>query len=52
MNAVLRDFVGEMKLPIAFDAPIGHVADNMPLLYGADARLTIDSSGASALTFR
>lgn len=51
MYAMLTDFLSDANLPIAFDAPIGHVADNMPLLYGANARLTANISGDSSLTF-
>lgn len=31
-----------LRIPVAFDAPIGHIRDNMPLLHGATATLDVD----------
>lgn len=33
-----------LNIPIAFDAPIGHIRDNMPLLHGSEVVFSVTSS--------
>ena len=51
MEAMIADMTARLPIPIAFNAPVGHIgADNRPLLHGAPATLTVTPAGAT-LTF-
>ncbi len=45
--AMIRDY----DYPVAFDAPIGHVDGNMPVIESVTARLTVSATGKSVLAF-
>lgn len=44
MNRMIAQAVGKVPYPIAFNAPIGHVDGNLPLLHGAEVTLSVTSS--------
>ena len=37
------------RVPVAFDFPVGHVSDNMPMVEGAQATLTVSNQGVTLL---
>lgn len=41
----LREWGLEGKFPVAFNFPVGHVSENMPLLVGSKVELTVDATG-------
>lgn len=41
MYGMLRPLVADLGVPVAFDFPVGHVENNLPLICGATATLTI-----------
>lgn len=41
---MIADMTADLRIPIAFNAPIGHIPANMPLLHGAPATLTVTPS--------
>ena len=41
METMLREMLAPYSFPIAFNAPLGHVNDNMPLVEGAMASLKV-----------
>jgi muramoyltetrapeptide carboxypeptidase len=43
VDAVLRDRLGRLGVPVVAGAPIGHVADNRPVPLGVPARLDADA---------
>ena len=43
METMLREMLAPYSFPIAFNAPLGHVNDNMPLVEGAMASLTVEA---------
>lgn len=48
MEAMIADMTADLNIPIAFNAPIGHIGDdNQPILYNSTARLTVTSSAAT-----
>lgn len=47
MNTMIADMTSDYNYPIVFNAPIGHVPHNTPLLHGAMANLSVDHSGAT-----
>lgn len=48
---IIASTVADYDFPIAFDCPAGHIYDNRTLIFGADAKLEVDSSG-TRLTFK
>lgn len=50
MYHMIRPLVADLGIPVAFDFPVGHVDDNLPLVCGATATLTITPS-ATTLSF-
>lgn len=45
MESMIHDMLKSYKLPVAFNAPIGHVYENIPIIEGACADLTITPEG-------
>lgn len=43
VDAVLRDRLGDLGVPVAAGVPVGHIADNRPLPLGVPARLDADA---------
>ncbi len=44
MHSMIADMLAQCPCPVAFDAPIGHVDHNMPLLSGAPVSLDVNRS--------
>lgn len=44
---MINEALAGIDIPVAFDAPIGHVRDNMPLLHGATATLSTDNNAST-----
>jgi muramoyltetrapeptide carboxypeptidase len=44
MDDMIADMVAEYGFPVSFGAPIGHVDHNVPLIHGAEARLSVNSA--------
>ena len=51
VEQVVMNALDGRRIPVAFNFPVGHITDNMPLVHGADARLKIDSEKSVWLTF-
>lgn len=52
MEAMIAGMTSHATYPVAFDAPIGHIGpDNLPILHGADATLTVTPTTAT-LTYK
>lgn len=51
MFDMIRDMTAEYDYPVAFNAPIGHVDHNIPLIESAQVTLKVDSSGRNSLIF-
>jgi muramoyltetrapeptide carboxypeptidase len=47
VDAVLRELLAALGRPVASGLPCGHGLANVPLLLGASARLSVESSGAT-----
>lgn len=47
INDMITDVLAGIDIPMAFDAPVGHVKNNMPLLHGATATLSVGDDGVS-----
>ncbi len=48
MEAMIAHMTAGLDIPIAFNAPVGHIgADNQPLLHGAEACLRVTPEGAT-----
>lgn len=47
---MVSPLVSGLGIPVAFNAPIGHIPGNMPLLHGAEATLTVTPS-SSQITY-
>lgn len=45
MIAMIRDMLAPYDIPVAFDAPVGHVTHNVPLIEGATVTLDVPSDG-------
>lgn len=41
INDMISPLLCDLDIPIAFNAPIGHIKENMPLLHGAQATLSV-----------
>ncbi len=50
MEAMISSALRGLHIPVAFNAQVGHVECNMPVILGATATLHTDSTG-SRLTF-
>jgi len=48
---MIADMVKPYGYPVCFDFPVGHVANNVPLICGGEVELTIDGKGAQ-LSFK
>lgn len=48
---MIRDMVAPYSYPVAFNAPIGHVDDNIPILEGARVTLKIPHEGPVSLIY-
>lgn len=46
MEQVVLDALKYRKIPVAFDAPIGHIGDNRAVICGKEARLEVSMDGA------
>lgn len=51
MEDMLRDMTSDCNYPIAFNAPIGHVFHNIPLIEGAHVTLKVSPSGSNSIIF-
>lgn len=51
MYDMIRDMTVRYDYPVAFNAPIGHVDHNIPLIESAQVTLKVDSSGRNSLIF-
>lgn len=51
MYDMIRDMVMPYDYPVAFDAPIGHVDHNIPLIESAQVTLKVSPSGRNSLIF-
>lgn len=48
MEAMIADMTSDLRIPVAFNAPVGHIGgENMPLLHGGTATMRVDESGAT-----
>lgn len=46
MYSMISPLVSDLGIPVAFNAPIGHIEENMPLLHGAPYRLAVAPNGS------
>lgn len=51
MESMLRDALAGYDFPVAFNAPIGHVDHNIPLIEGAKVTLKVSPSGRNSIIF-
>ncbi len=51
MFDMIRDMTADYSYPVAFDAPIGHVDHNIPLIESATVTLKVSPSGRNSLIF-
>lgn len=51
MESMIADMVSPYSFPVAFNAPIGHVDHNIPLIESAEVTLNVSSSDKSSLIF-
>lgn len=51
MYDMIRDLTADYDYPVAFNAPIGHVEHNIPLIESAQVTLKVDPSGRNSLIF-
>lgn len=49
MLDMILDMTADLKIPVAYDFPIGHVDHNLPLIESAPARLTVGHSSVSLI---
>ncbi|MGM9802644.1 MAG: LD-carboxypeptidase [Muribaculaceae bacterium] len=45
MEDMVKRMVAEYDYPVAFNFPVGHVDENMPLIEGAEVHLQVDADG-------
>lgn len=48
---MIAPLIADLDIPIAFNAPIGHIPSNMPILHGAEASLTV-TPASSRITYK
>jgi len=46
---IIAEYAQEAGMPVCFNFPAGHIADNRALIMGREARLDIDANGVSLL---
>lgn len=51
MYDMIRDMTAAYSYPVAFNAPIGHVDHNIPLIESADVTLKVSPSGTNSIIF-
>ena len=51
MESMIRDAIAGYDFPVAFNAPIGHVDHNIPLIEGAKVTLKVSPSGRNSIIF-
>lgn len=51
METMIRDMTAPYKYPLAFNAPIGHVFHNIPVIEGAKVTLKVNPEGKTSLIF-
>lgn len=51
MEEMIAQMVEPYKIPVAFDAPVGHVDHNVPLIEGATVTLKVSPSGRNSVIF-
>ena len=51
MEEMIRDMVAPYTYPVAFNAPIGHVDYNMPVIENATVTLTVAPGGESSISY-
>lgn len=51
MESMIADMVRPYSFPVAFNAPIGHVDHNIPLIESAEVTLKVSSSGENSIIF-
>lgn len=51
MEEMISRAVEPYRMPVAFDAPIGHVDHNIPLIEGATVTLKVSPSGRNSIIF-
>lgn len=51
METMIRDMTASLRIPIAFNVPVGHVDHNLPLIEGATVTLKVSPSGTNSLIF-
>lgn len=51
MYDMIRDMTAGYSYPVAFNAPIGHVDHNIPLIESADVTLKVSPSGTNSIIF-
>lgn len=51
MQSMIRDMVADYSFPTAFDVPIGHGVDAMPLILGIPTAMSVTDSGVYLLQY-
>ncbi len=51
MEDMITDMVAQYSYPVAFNAPIGHVSHNIPLIESADATLKVTTTGQNFIIY-
>ncbi|MDE7125876.1 MAG: LD-carboxypeptidase [Muribaculaceae bacterium] len=51
METMIRDMTANYSYPVAFNAPIGHVDHNIPMIEGAHATLKVTTTGENHLIY-
>lgn len=51
MEAMIHDMTAEYDYPVAFNAPIGHVDHNVPLIESAKVTLKVSPEGRNSIIF-
>ena len=51
MESMVRDMTAEYSYPVAFNAPIGHVDHNVPLIESAKVTLKVNPEGRNSIIF-
>jgi muramoyltetrapeptide carboxypeptidase len=48
---IIAEYVSDKGIPVCFDFPAGHIANNSALVLGREVHLNVDSNGVSQLFF-
>ena len=51
METMIRDMTAQYSYPVAFNAPIGHVDHNVPLIESAKVTLKVNPEGRNSIIF-